>query len=85
MTTLLYILTLLNVLELALGLLTLAASFVTLRIAARHPLFHWNLMCLIASIAFHWLVAMTCRLAMVFWMFFDRLCLSKSQLCEADA
>lgn len=83
MASLLNVLTLLNTLELVLGLLTLAASFVTLRIAARHPLFHWNLMCLIASIAFHWLAANLCRLGMVLWLFFDRPCLSESYLCYA--
>ncbi|KAH7693995.1 Protein SRE-3, partial [Aphelenchoides avenae] len=68
---LLHVLTALNVLELITIPFTMALAFLMFHIAYRHPIFHRNLMCLIANIWVHWLLGMTCRMVMVVWLFFD--------------
>ncbi|KAH7705748.1 Protein SRE-3 [Aphelenchoides avenae] len=48
------------------------AGVVVANVVRQHPVFHPNLMRLVASVFVHWLAATLCRFAMVVWLFFDR-------------
>lgn len=66
------VLTALNTLELVLGAVLIMAALVVGNVVRQHPVFHPNLMRLVASVFVHWLEATLCRFAMVVWLFFDR-------------
>lgn len=72
-------LTAFNALELILGVVLIMAGVVVANVVRQHPVFHPNLMRLVASVFVHWLAATLCRFAMVVWLFFDRRQLGECQ------